>query len=64
MVGHRVRQSRLTAGMTCDDLAEAAGISLEDVVAIESGREKAQASTLLKIAKVLNVPFLTFFGTL
>lgn len=64
LVGHRVRQRRMALGMSCEDLAERAEISQDDLIAIESGRQKAQASKLLKIADALDVSFLTFFGTI
>jgi transcriptional regulator with XRE-family HTH domain len=52
----RIRELRLGGGLTQDALAEAAGISRQQIQNLEVGRsENPSASTLHKLAKALGI---------
>lgn len=54
-VGHRIREIRLSKGMTQNDLAFAAHISTSNVSDIELGKSKIWLTTFLKIVEALQV---------
>jgi transcriptional regulator with XRE-family HTH domain len=60
-VAAKLRLRRITVGMTEDELAKAAGISVERVRAVESGAERLGAPQLLLFSQLLNAPISWFF---
>ena len=54
-----IAQARLAKGWTQTQLAEAMGISQQQVQKWESGQRKPKMKALMKIADVLNVDWLT-----
>lgn len=60
-IGRRVRDARLSHGMTQTDLAEAVGVSFQQVQKYETGANRISGSRLWMIAKVLDVPMRYFF---
>lgn len=54
-LGRRIKQQRLLAKLTQDQLAERAGISLSFLGHIERGTRKASLDTLVKLANALKV---------
>jgi transcriptional regulator with XRE-family HTH domain len=63
-VGHRLRQARLLAGMSQDDLGAGVGVSFQAVQKYEHGENRVSASRLLKAAELLNRPISFFFEEL
>jgi transcriptional regulator with XRE-family HTH domain len=51
--GTRLRQRRIRAGISQDELAVAAGLSRTSIVNIEQGRQGASLSTLYRLADAL-----------
>jgi transcriptional regulator with XRE-family HTH domain len=51
----KVRELRVSKGMTTRELARVAEISTETLNAIEHGRRQVQVRTLAKVAKALDV---------
>jgi transcriptional regulator with XRE-family HTH domain len=60
-VGQRLRQRRLLAGQTQEQLAEAVGVTFQMVQKYEKGSCRVGASRLSQIARALNVPVAYFF---
>jgi transcriptional regulator with XRE-family HTH domain len=60
-VGARLRARRMGLGMSDEALADALGVSLQQVLAWELGVTRIEASWLLRVAKVLNVDSWYFF---
>ena len=58
-----VKERREELGMSQKDLAEKVGISQSFLCDIEQGRSKPSIDTALKIAEVLNISDVKFFGT-
>ena len=58
-----IKKRREELGMSQKDLAEKAGISQSFLCDIEQGRSKPSIDTALKIAEVLNISDVKFFGT-
>ena len=58
-----VKERREELGMSQKELAEKAGISQSFLCYIEQGRSKPSIDTALKIAEVLNISDVKFFGT-
>ena len=56
MSGERIRQARLRAGMSQEDLAHKVGVSARNVVRWETGRTRPRVVHLLRIAEVCGVP--------
>ena len=54
-IGHSVRELRVGKFMTQEELARAAGISLRQLVRIESNEVEPRFSTIRKLAGVLGV---------
>jgi transcriptional regulator with XRE-family HTH domain len=54
-IGHSVRELRVGKLMTQEELARAAGISLRQLVRIESNEVEPRFSTIRKLAGVLGV---------
>ena len=60
-VGRRVRQRRVLLGMSQEKLAEALGLTFQQVQKYENGANRVSASRLLDISNVLGVPVSFFF---
>ncbi len=59
--GIRLRQVRLTRGLTQEQLAEKLAVSLNFLNLIERGQRAPSFDTLERIAKVLRTPVAEFF---
>ena len=62
-IGAAIRAARLAAGMTQANLANALGISYQQVQNYERGSVRIAASTLGAIARLLDTPVSDFFDT-
>ncbi len=62
LVGSRVRQRRMQAGLTLDQLAQALGITVPQVQKYETGKNRIGASRLHQIAGLLGAPISDFFA--
>lgn len=60
-VGHRLRQARLLAEMSQDELGAGIGVSFQAVQKYEHGENRVSASRLYKAAQMLNQPISFFF---
>jgi transcriptional regulator with XRE-family HTH domain len=60
-VAAKIRLRRLTLGMTEHEIAKAAGISIDRVRAVESGKERLGAPQLLLFSQLLDAPISWFF---
>ena len=60
-VGHRLRQARLLAGMSQDELGDGIGVSFQAVQKYEHGENRVSASRLFKAAQLLDRPVSFFF---
>lgn len=60
-VGTRLKARRSLVGITQENLAEAAGITFQQVQKYEKGRNRLSASRLYQFARVLDVPVSYFF---
>jgi transcriptional regulator with XRE-family HTH domain len=60
-VGHNVRRLRRQAGVSQADLAQALGVSFQQVQKYETGANRIGASKLLAIARRLAVPVAVLF---
>jgi transcriptional regulator with XRE-family HTH domain len=58
----QLRLKRLQAGLTIEDLADAAGISVSFLAYLETNKKKPSLATLAKIAAALNVPVSSLFS--
>jgi transcriptional regulator with XRE-family HTH domain len=63
-VGKRVRMRRLFLGMNQETLANALGLTFQQVQKYESGANRVSASRLSAMADILGVPISFFFGDL
>jgi transcriptional regulator with XRE-family HTH domain len=63
-VGSRVRMRRLMLGMSQTELADAIGITFQQVQKYEKGTNRVSASRLQQIARVLRAPVSYFFDDL
>ena len=61
MIGSRIREIRNKKGITQDQLAERVGISSKYLSSIERGKENPTLSTILKLARSLDVMPAEFF---
>jgi transcriptional regulator with XRE-family HTH domain len=61
-VGQRVRERRVALGLTQGALAEALGVTFQQVQKYERGANRISASRLYRLAQFLNVPPTHFFG--
>ena len=61
-VGRRVRALRLNKDMSQEKLAEALGITFQQVQKYENGTNRISAGRLQHIAKILGVPPAVFFS--
>ncbi len=60
-VGNRVRELRLSLGMTQAQLADLVGVARVSIVAIENGRFLPTIETALSIGEALQVPLEQIF---
>lgn len=60
-VGHRLRQARLLAGMSQDELGAGIGVSFQAVQKYEHGENRVNASRLLQAAQLLGRSISFFF---
>ncbi|MBE2191653.1 MAG: helix-turn-helix transcriptional regulator [Alphaproteobacteria bacterium] len=60
-VGQKLRSRRNLIGITQENLAEAAGITFQQVQKYEKGRNRLSASRLFQFSRVLDVPVAYFF---
>lgn len=60
-VGHRLRQRRTLLGMSQEKLADAFGVSFQQVQKYERGANRISASRLHLLSKILDVPITYFF---
>lgn len=60
-LGQRVRTRRLEIGMSQERLAEALGLTFQQVQKYEKGVNRIAASTLLRIADALEFPVGRFY---
>ena len=63
-VGKRIRMRRLLLGMNQETLANALGLTFQQVQKYEGGANRVSASRLSAMAEILAVPISYFFGDL
>jgi transcriptional regulator with XRE-family HTH domain len=63
-VGKRIRMRRLFLGMNQETLANALGLTFQQVQKYEGGANRVSASRLSAMADILDVPIAFFFGDL
>ena len=63
-VGARIRTRRLLLGMNQETLANALGLTFQQVQKYEGGANRVSASRLAEVAEVLGVPIAYFFNDL
>ena len=63
-VGARIRTRRLLLGMNQETLANALGLTFQQVQKYEGGANRVSASRLAEMAEVLGVPIAYFFNDL
>src|ERR1700739_729930 len=63
-VGGRIRMRRLLLGMNQETLANALGLTFQQVQKYEGGANRVSASRLSAMADILSVPISYFFGDL
>ena len=63
-VGKRIRMRRLFLGMNQEKLADALGLTFQQVQKYEGGANRVSASRLSAMADILGVPISFFFGDL
>lgn len=61
-VGRRVAELRVALGMTQEQLAEAAGVSIKYLQRIEAGRQNLTIRSLVGLANLLEAMPVDFFG--
>src|SRR6202021_1990973 len=61
-VGKRIRMRRLLLGMNQETLANALGLTFQQVQKYEGGANRVSASRLSAMADILGVPISFFFG--
>lgn len=60
-LGERVRARRLALGISQQELAEALGITFQQIQKYEKGTNRIAASRICDIAQTLNMPVCDFF---
>ncbi len=63
-VGKRIRMRRLFLGMNQESLANALGLTFQQVQKYEGGANRVSASRLSEMATILGVPISFFYGDL
>lgn len=62
MVGKRLRELRVSRGLSLRFLAERSGLNINTLSLIENGRTSPSVGTLQQLAAALSVPITTFFA--
>lgn len=62
ITARQLRLRRLQAGLTLEDLADAAGISVSFLAYLETNKKKPSLATLAKIAAALNISIAELFN--
>ena len=62
-VGRALRESRIGAGLTQQQLAERAALSVSFVLFLESGRKKGSLETYHRLARALGIPLARLFSS-
>lgn len=60
-IAKQLRLKRLQAGLTIEDLADTAGISVSFLAYLETNKKKPSLATIAKIAKALNISISELF---
>jgi len=60
-VGHRIRQRRALLGMSQEKVAEALGLTFQQVQKYERGTNRVGSSRLFDLTRILGVPISYFF---
>src|SRR4051812_28562057 len=60
-VGHRIRMERQRAGLSQTDIANAMGVTFQQVQKYEKGVNRVGVGRLTQLAKALKIPVGTFF---
>lgn len=60
-IGERIRARRLEIGMSQEKLADAIGVTFQQVQKYEKGVNRVAASTLFAIAQALDAKLVSFF---
>lgn len=61
-IAKQLRLKRLQAGLTIEDLADTAGISVSFLAYLETNKKKPSLATIAKVAKALNVSISELFN--
>ncbi|MEL6323370.1 MAG: helix-turn-helix transcriptional regulator, partial [Pseudomonadota bacterium] len=61
VIGERIRERRISMGLTQDQIGDALGISYQQVQKYETGTNRVSASRLFEIACLLEAPVSNFF---
>ncbi len=61
-LGRRIREVRLSHGLTQDELGKIAGVTFQQIQKFENGHNRVSPERLDRISKKLNVPVGVFFG--
>jgi transcriptional regulator with XRE-family HTH domain len=61
-IGHRIRTIRHLRGLTQEQLAESANLSVEFISVLERGRSWASVRSIIAIADALRIPYWMVFG--
>jgi transcriptional regulator with XRE-family HTH domain len=61
-VGLRIRARRMAVGVTQEKLADALGVTFQQVQKYEKGTNRVAPSRMVKIAEKLNAPVWSFYG--
>ncbi len=61
-IARQLRLKRLQAGLTIEDLADTAGISVSFLAYLETNKKKPSLATIAKIAKALNISVSELFN--
>lgn len=63
-VGQQLRARRGLKGLTQEDLANATGITFQQIQKYEAGKNRISASRLYQFARILEAPVAVFFDTI
>lgn len=61
-IARQLRLRRLQAGLTIEDLADAAGISVSFLAYLETNKKKPSLATVAKVAEALSIPVAELFN--
>ena len=62
LVGKRIRMLRIQRSLSQSELAEALGLTFQQIQKYEKGANRVSCSRLFEIARTLNAPIAYFFG--